>query len=37
MTARTRHVWYIIDNLNDRFAKIKRADVTQIEALKVKE
>jgi hypothetical protein len=30
MTARTRHVWYIVDNLNDRFAKIKNAEVTQI-------
>jgi hypothetical protein len=35
MTARTKHVWYIIDNPDDRFAKIKRADVTQVEVLKV--
>jgi hypothetical protein len=35
MTARTKHVWYIIDNPDDRFAKIKRVDTIQVGALKV--
>jgi hypothetical protein len=35
MIARTNHVWHIIDNPNDRFAKIKRIDVTQIIPLKI--
>jgi hypothetical protein len=34
MTARTKHIWYLIDNINDRFAKIKRIDVMQIEPFK---
>ncbi len=35
ITSRTKHVWHIIDHPDDRFAKIKRVDVTQIEALKI--
>jgi hypothetical protein len=30
VSARTKHVWRIIDNPNDRFAKIKKVDVTRI-------
>jgi hypothetical protein len=31
LTAKIKHVWQIVDNVEDRFAKIKRADVTQVE------
>ena len=33
MKARTKHVWYILDNPNERFAKILKVDVSQMEAL----
>lgn len=29
--AKTRHIWYVVDNPNERFAKILKADVFQIE------
>jgi hypothetical protein len=35
MTAKTKHTWHITDNINDRFAKIKRADITETEPLKI--
>jgi hypothetical protein len=33
LTAKTKHIWQIVDDVEDRFAKIKRADVIQIEPL----
>lgn len=35
MKARTKHIWYVVDNPNDRFAKILKADVSQIEPLQI--
>lgn len=35
--ARTKHIWYVIDNPNERFAKILKADVSQIEPFTIKE
>ncbi|MGB3467542.1 MAG: hypothetical protein WBA74_19810, partial [Cyclobacteriaceae bacterium] len=35
MKALTKHNWYVIDNPDDRFAKIIKADVTQLEPLSV--
>jgi len=35
MTERTKHIWTIIDNPNDRFAKIVKADVTLMSELKI--
>ena len=29
--AKTRHVWYVVDNPNERFARILKADVSQVE------
>ncbi|MCL5129550.1 MULTISPECIES: hypothetical protein [unclassified Algibacter] len=33
----TKHIWYILDNPDDRFAKILKADVIQINPLKAAE
>ncbi len=33
MKAKTQHKWIVIDNPNERFARIKKADVSQIEPL----
>jgi len=33
MKAKTQHNWMVIDNPNERFARIKKADVSQIEAM----
>jgi hypothetical protein len=30
MQARTKHIWYVVDNPNERFAKILKADVFQL-------
>ncbi|KAA1245578.1 nuclear transport factor 2 family protein [Aquimarina sp. RZ0] len=30
LKATTKHIWYVVDDVNDRFAKILKADVTQI-------
>lgn len=35
--AKTKHIWYVIDNPNDRFAKILKAEVTQVKAFTVVE
>ncbi len=35
MKAVTKHVWYVLDNINDRFAKILKVDVTQISPFEV--
>ncbi len=33
MKAKTQHKWIVIDNPNEKFARIKKADVSQIEPL----
>lgn len=33
--ARTKHTWYIVDNPNERFAKILKMDVSQIEPFSI--
>lgn len=33
--ARTKHIWYVVDNPNKRFAKILKADVSQIEPFSI--
>lgn len=35
MHARTKHIWYVIDNPNERFAKILKADVSQLHAVEI--
>jgi len=35
MKAKTLHKWVVIDDLNERFARIKKADVKQIEPLSI--
>jgi pimeloyl-ACP methyl ester carboxylesterase len=35
--AKTKHIWYVLDNPNERFAKILKADVSQIEPFMVVE
>ena len=35
--ARTKHIWYVVDNPNERFAKILKADVSQIEPFMIAE
>lgn len=35
MKATTKHVWYVIDDINKRFAKILKVDVTQTNPLEV--
>jgi len=37
MRAKTHHTWQISDDVNERFARIKRADVTQLEPFEVYE
>ncbi len=34
MAGQTKHVWYIVDNPNERFAKILKANVTQTKKIK---
>jgi len=33
MKAKTQHEWVVVDNPNERFARIKKADVSQIEPI----
>ncbi|GAA3521614.1 hypothetical protein GCM10022393_40040 [Aquimarina addita] len=35
--AKTKHIWYVVDNPNKRFAKILKADVSQIEPFRIME
>lgn len=35
--AKTKHIWYVIDDLNERFARILKADVSQIEPFMIVE
>ncbi len=35
MEGTTKHIWYIVDDINLRFAKILKVDVTQIKPIKV--
>lgn len=35
MKAKTKHIWYVVDNPNERFAKILKADVSQIVPFRV--
>ncbi len=37
LKAVTKHVWHVLDNINDRFAKIVKVDVTQISPFEVVE
>lgn len=32
---RTKHVWYVVDNPNERFARILKADIFQLQPLKI--
>lgn len=34
MKGKTKHLWYVVDNPNDQFAKILKADVKQVEPYK---
>ena len=33
--ARTKHIWYVVNNPNERFARILKADVSQIKPLEI--
>ncbi|QNK79187.1 hypothetical protein H7F37_02530 [Winogradskyella sp. PAMC22761] len=33
--AKTKHIWYVVDNPNERFARILKADVSQIEPFEI--
>lgn len=35
--AKTKHIWYVVDDLNERFARILKADVSQIEPFMIVE
>ncbi|TBR37769.1 hypothetical protein CBF23_013830 [Marinomonas agarivorans] len=35
MTAKTRHIWQVVDNPNERFARVQKVDVETLEDFKI--